>query len=109
LNNENKEIVAGTTTDENGKFNLKTDEHGKFSLKITFVGFTDYEVTILQSSDLGTITLKTDNKLEEIVIVGRKKIIERKAGKLIFNVQSVPFLEGSDGIANIKKNTSYQY
>ncbi len=52
---------------------------------------------------MGTITLKPDNKLSEIIIVGRKKIIERQAGKLIFNIRNTSFLKGSDGFEVLKR------
>ncbi len=103
LNKENNYLVSGTITNENGKFTIKTDKIGVFNLQISFIGFKDYKVTITKRTDLGKITLNTDNELDEIVIIGRKKIIERKAGKLIFNVQSTPFLKGSDGVEVLKR------
>jgi len=103
LDKEQNEIIIGTITDEKGNFSISTDKKKEFHLQISYVGFTDYKVKITKSTDLGKITLNTDNELDEIVIVGRKKIIERKAGKLIFNVQSTPFLKGSDGVEVLKR------
>ena len=103
LDKESNDIIIGTITDQNGNFTITTDKKGEYNLQISFVGFKDYKVKITKSTDLGKITLNTDNELDEIVIVGRKKIIERKAGKLIFNVQSTPFLKGSDGVEVLKR------
>lgn len=103
LDKENINIITGIVTDEKGNFTITTDKKGEFNLQISFVGFEDYKVKITKSTDLGKITLKTNNELDEVVITARKKIIERKAGKLIFNVQSTPFLKGSDGIEVLKR------
>jgi len=97
-------IVKGTTTDEKGKFILTTDKKGIFKLQISFVGFKSFKKKIDKSTDLGTIILKeNDNSLNAVTINARKKIIEQKVDRLVFNVQSSPFLKGSDGLEVLKK------
>lgn len=103
LLSENNEIIIGTITDENGDFTIETDKKGNFELKISFVGFKDYKTKINTSIDLSIITLSPDNELEEIEITARKKLIERKTGKLVFNVQNTQLLNASDGIEVLKR------
>ncbi|HIP35402.1 MAG TPA: TonB-dependent receptor [Crocinitomix sp.] len=103
LNKENSEIIIGTITDKKGNYTIKTDKKGEFNLQISFVGFEDYLKSINSTIDLGNIILTSNNELTEVVVTARKKIIEHKAGKLIFNVQNTPFLKGSDGIEVLKR------
>jgi len=97
-------IVKGTTTNNKGNFTLSTNKKGIFKLQISFVGFLDYKKKLNKSTDLGNIILKENNNaLNAITINVRKKIIEQKVDRLVFNVQNVPFLEGSDGIEILKR------
>ncbi len=103
LDKEYSNIIIGTITDKNGTFAMTTDQKGKFNLQISFVGFEDYKTNINKSIDLGTVTLKSSNELDEVVITARKNIIERKTDKLIFNVESSPVKSGFDGVEVLKR------
>ncbi len=103
LTNQNNEIIKGTITDEKGKFTIKTDKKGAFKLTISFIGFEDFVKNLNSSIDLGVIILNFKNELDEIIIIGRKKIFERKADKLIFNVASSPVKSGFDGVEVLKR------
>jgi len=100
LTNLNNEILTGTITDENGVFNLPVQK-GKYKLTVSFIGYVDWVINISPTSnlDLGVITLiESSNRLDEVVVVGHKPIIQRKVDRLVFNVQNSTFLKGSDGI-----------
>ena len=59
----------GAMTDFDGKFSIKTsNESGE--LIVSYIGYQSVTVAFDGSADLGTITLQTDNSLEEIVIIG---------------------------------------
>ncbi len=96
-------IINGTITDEKGNFILETSKKDSYKLQISYIGFTDYTKTITASVDLGTIALKAGNTLDEIVLTSRKKIVERKVDRLVFNVQNAPFLKASDGVEILKR------
>ena len=98
LNKENNEIIIGTITDENGKFTIATDKKGEFNLQISFVGFKNYTKSIKSTIDIGNIILNSNTELSEVVITVRKKIIEKKEDKIIFNIQNTPLNKGNDGI-----------
>ena len=98
LNKENNDIIIGTITDKNGKFQLKTDKKGEFNLQISFVGFKNYTKNISVSIDLKSVVLIPNNELSEVVVTARKKIIERKVDRLIFNVENSISATGGDAI-----------
>lgn len=102
------EIVKGTITSENGTFTLSV-EKGTYKLVISYIGYKDYEKTIeiTENVNLGQIKLIEDASiLDEVVITSRKRIIERKADKLIFNVASSPVKSGFDGVEVLKRAPS---
>ncbi len=99
----NNEILKGTVTNQEGKFIIKTDFRGIFNLQISFIGFDNYSRVIDSTIDIGTIILISNNELSEFEIVERRKIIERKSDRLVFNVQNSSFLKGSDGVEVLKK------
>lgn len=98
LNKDKTEIILGTITDEKGYFKIETDIKIEKNLQISYVGFTDFFKIISNSVGLDKIILKSNKKLDEVVITARKKIIERKDDKIIFNVQNSPLNKGNNGL-----------
>lgn len=95
----NNEIVTGGISDDNGNFNLKT-ESGTYKLTISFIGYSNFEKEIIINKDLnlGIIVLKANNTLDEIVITQKKKLIEQKPDRLIFNVENSVTAIGGDAL-----------
>jgi outer membrane receptor protein involved in Fe transport len=84
-------LISGVITDETGKFEITIKTAQPFQLIISFIGYETWEKTITSSdaTELGTITLpESENELTTVVLTAKKPIIERKAGKLIFNVKN---------------------
>ena len=101
---KNKKIVASTLTDENGNFTLSYPA-GTFSLRFYFVGAiiyqTDFELK--HNLDLGTISsFDNANQLEEVELSSRKKIIENKVDRTVFNVENSVRASGSDALELLK-------
>jgi TonB-dependent starch-binding outer membrane protein SusC len=77
---ENGEAIPGATVQQKGTANgTVTDIDGNFSLSvpsdatlmISFIGFTNQEVTVGGKTELGIITLVSDLKeLEQVVVIG---------------------------------------
>ncbi|WP_452222730.1 TonB-dependent receptor domain-containing protein [Lacinutrix chionoecetis] len=64
-----KGTTNGTSTDFNGNFSLQTlSDSGQ--IVITFVGYESITLPFKGSVDLGSISLASDNSLEEVVIIG---------------------------------------
>ena len=99
LTDLNEHIITGGITDDNGNFNLKT-ESGTYRLTISFIGYTAFkkEITLKNDLDLGTVELKIDNALDEIIITHQKKLIEQKPDRIIFNVENSVNAIGGDAL-----------
>lgn len=91
-----EKLISGVITNDNGDFELKITEESPFYLEISFIGFETQKIKPTKTS-LGTIILKEKyENLEEIVITARKKIIEQKVDRLVFNVENSPYSIGGD-------------
>ncbi|SMD32880.1 Outer membrane receptor proteins, mostly Fe transport [Reichenbachiella faecimaris] len=87
-----KKPITGATTSLEGAFAISTSETA-FEIEISFIGFekkiiSDFQV-VNNRVDLGTISIKSDSKqLEEIVVEGEKSQTEFRIDKRVFNVGS---------------------
>jgi hypothetical protein len=102
INAEGK-IVDGTTTKQDGSFemNLKS---GFYKIGINLLGLTDYEKEFLleKDTDLGVIILKENTtKLGEVVIQSKKKTIEQKTDRLVYNLENNVTTTGGDALGAI--------
>lgn len=59
----------GVTTDFDGNFIIKTTTTSG-EIVVSFVGYKSVVLTFNGNADLGSITLSTDNSLDEVVIIG---------------------------------------
>nr|WP_298926361.1 TonB dependent receptor [uncultured Allomuricauda sp.] len=84
-------FVAGTITDSLGGFVIDNLNNGSFLLKIAAIGYQDFIQEFIyqgDSFDFGVLQLLTESiALEEVELVGRKRLYERKANSLIINVE----------------------
>jgi hypothetical protein len=80
-------------------------EHGDYTLQIRFLGDTLFSQTVSLNSNLDLKTIKTEpktNLLQEVDIVERHKIIERKPDRLVFNTSNLPSTDGGNVIDILK-------
>lgn len=99
LNLEGK-IIDGTVSKNDGSFeiNLKNDN---YKITISLLGFADYEkeISLEKDTDLGVIILKeNETKLNEIVIQTKKKTIEQKTDRLVYNLENNVTTTGGDAL-----------
>lgn len=102
LNQEGK-IIGGTTSKEDGSFEINL-RNGSYKIGITHSGFADYEkeISLEKDTDLGTIILKeNETKLVEVVIQTKKKTIEQKIDRLVYNLESNVTTTGGDALSAI--------
>ncbi|WBL25746.1 TonB-dependent receptor domain-containing protein [Zunongwangia sp. HGR-M22] len=97
--------VKGKTTDKTGSFELKLSS-ALYEVEISFVGYTSWNETInLENKDihLGVIKLaESATSLNEIVIQGKRPVIENKIDRLVFNVGNSTIASGGTAIDIIK-------
>lgn len=84
--------ITGTTSEEDGRFELSTLEDD-FFIEISFMGYKTKAITEFDKKstkiDFGNIFLAPDNQaLEEVVVTGERSKLEFKLDKRVFNVGS---------------------
>jgi outer membrane receptor protein involved in Fe transport len=98
-NNQNK-IIAGTTSDDNGLFELTVNK-GVYTIEISYLGYASWkkEIKITENLNLKTIILNENSQaLDEIVIKTEKRVLERKIDRLVFNVEKSIAATGGNGL-----------
>ncbi|WP_299048114.1 TonB-dependent receptor [uncultured Polaribacter sp.] len=97
---QQKTIVTGTTTSDDGLFDLKITP-GSYTLEISFLGYKTYtkDINVKSNLNLGTLLLQEDAQaLNEVVVKTEKRILERKIDRVIFNVEKSIAATGGNGV-----------
>ena len=98
-------LITGVISDENGVFSINVKK-GNVYLEISFVGFTSKKINPTQSI-IGTIVLEEEGQqLQEVVITARKKLIQQKVDRLIFNVENTVAGTGGTALDALKTTPS---
>lgn len=91
-NQKDSTFVAGTITDDEGRFRFTGIAPGHYYFEYSFVGFVTKRQTLFVGSlasflDVGAIALTEDTKkLDEVVVVGQQDAVSEKLEKKIFSV-----------------------
>lgn len=99
-NNANNQLITGTLSDVEGKFELFADD-GNYTINISFVGYKTYKKALKLSAlkphiRLGNIILEEDTKvMEEVEITGQKSAMQLELDKKVFNVSDNILAEGA--------------
>lgn len=103
-------IVNGTVADAKGKFTITKILNGTYHVTISFIGYetqTIKDLTISsKNTDLsvGTIKLGTGSKvLNEIVVEGKKDLIEERVDRTIYNAENDATTKGGDATDVLKR------
>lgn len=90
-------------TNEKGEFQLEA-KSGWYKLQIRqsnkIVFSTSFD--LIANYDLGVITIQNVNQLEAVTVVGKKKLIEKKIDRLVFNIENTISASGGDGLDALK-------
>ncbi len=87
-------FLNGTTTDSLGKFELQNIEDGNYFLQVLYIGYKSDTINTIQlqngeTKDVGTIQLQIEsNTLKGVEVSAARPVIERKADRLIYNVEN---------------------
>ena len=99
LQNIDSTIIKSELTTADGKFTIIT-EKGEYLLFLVQVGLTIYKQKINPNQDLnfGIIPIiERSEQLNEVVVTSKKRLIEKKSDRIIYNVQSSVFANGVSG------------
>ena len=105
-----KGTTNGVSSDFDGNFTITT-ENTSGELVISYVGYAAKTIAFNGSTDLGNITLKSDNTLEEVVIIGSGVIDlaeDRKTPVAVSTIKKAEIQErgvGNVEVSEIVKNT----
>lgn len=94
-------LITGVISDDEGAFKIKSNTDDIY-LEVSFVGFKNQKITPVKEN-LGTIILEEEGLLDEVVITARKKMIEQKVDRLVFNVENSIASQGMGGVDLLQK------
>jgi Outer membrane protein beta-barrel family/CarboxypepD_reg-like domain len=100
------QLVARTSTDTSGKFELITGDRSEHSLRISEIGYHVFSVGINDTADvkLRDILLKPDpQELSAVVIAGHSPIVKQEVDRLVYNVQADPENKSSSLLDMLRK------
>lgn len=110
LNDAAGKVVNGTVADAKGKFTITKIADGTYSVVISFIGYETQTVTGLKIAgkdndiDLGVIKLSTGSKvLSEVVVEGKKDLIEERVDRTIYNAENDATAKGGDATDVLKR------
>lgn len=87
-------------SDEKGNYKLKLPENGNYTIRLIQDGTEMLSSDITVNGDMKkdfSIDKKQEKQIEGVTLTARKKMIERKADRLIFNVSNSVASQGMDG------------
>ncbi|RYG19505.1 MAG: TonB-dependent receptor [Chitinophagaceae bacterium] len=103
-------LVKTTLSNSEGKFQFVAVKMGSYYLKVNMMGFATYKGKHFIISedkptvDLATINLRSEGKtLKTVSITAVKPLLERKADKLVMNVENSSILVGSTALEVLQK------
>jgi hypothetical protein len=91
-------VVKGASADENGLFVIENVVSGVYFIRASYIGKTSELIGIDISSDVKIGALIIDQAVEfldEVVVNSVRPLIERKADRLLFNVENSVASQGS--------------
>lgn len=100
LTDKNSIALVTSFAADDGRFTLQIDNPGEYSIIIKFMNNILYNKSIQIDSnvDLGKIKIQNSIELKEIVVTSKKKLIEKKIDRLIFNVENTIATTGGDAL-----------
>ena len=104
LSNSNENFSTAAMTLEDGSFEIVV-KNGTYKLKITAVGFAVFEKEIFveEQLDLGSIQLIEEaTNLGEVLIESKKKTVEQKMDRLVYNIENKVSNAGGDALTALK-------
>lgn len=100
-------VVSTTFSDSSGFFELLNIHRGDYFLEISYLNYKKDSLLLSvfeDSVETGTISLQPlANSLDLVTITANKPIYERKADRIIFNVENSVYSQGSDAMQTLSK------
>lgn len=110
LKSNDSSLVKGGITDADGKFEIELIDGGSYLVKASLLGYNNaysapFSIAKGGSITIPTLTLTEETKqLKEVSISSKKPMIEAKADKIVFNVESSINATGSNAMELLRKS-----
>lgn len=99
-------IIKNTIVEEDGFFIINDISQGVYTLNVKQWGKSIYKknLDVKEDIDLGEIKIFPTKELEQVLVTGNKKLIERKIDRMVFNVEK-SFASSSGTALDVLKKT----
>lgn len=90
-------IVNGTSTDDKGVFVFNNIAAGSYLLKASYIeNLSEIKfINVATDVDVGVLTIRESQQLDEVVVTYEKPKLERKVDRLVFNVENTALADGN--------------
>lgn len=98
LTEQESAVVHGTSTDDNGYFNIESLNEGDYIVKFSFIGYKEVIKPVELHKDFvfETIILEEDiASLDEVSIIAKRPTLKKEADRLVFNIENTALTEGN--------------
>lgn len=103
-------VVNGAVADDKGKFTITKVSDGMYNVVISFIGYETQTINGIKVEgknndiNLGTVKLSTSSKvLSEVVVEGKKDLIEERVDRTIYNAENDATAKGGDATDVLKR------
>lgn len=102
--------IAGTSTDEQGYFQINLLKTGEYFLKISSIGYKNHQTNAFKINNLSNkeerkiiVLSEENNALDEVTISAKKELIETTPMGKIINIQSSLMTKGSNALQVLER------
>lgn len=91
-------LIKGTSADENGMFAISEVAPAIYFIRASYIGIQSelIAIDVSQNVRIGTLVIaKNIESLDEVIVTSKRPSVERKADRLIFNVEGTIVAQGS--------------
>lgn len=109
LMNEDSSLAVGAISNENGGFRIDKVPAGNFYIQVQNIEYQEYQSELFSVNQGEQKTLpafkltKSSVEIDEILVTGKKALIEVHADRMVFNVASSVNASGSNGLELLGK------
>jgi len=102
---QDSSILRSTITDSFGNYHLSIGNPGKYLLSVLLIGFEATELPLqLEADSVIDLHMRSSvHLLSDVTVAGKKPLIERRADRIIFNVDNSLTSVGGDALEALQK------
>ena len=98
IQSQDSTVVTGTSSDENGFFQMEDLKSDQYIIKTSFIGFKDDFKILNLIEDIDNIIIVLEESIEalnEVQLFFEKPTLKREADRLVFNVENTALSQGN--------------